>query len=75
MTDEAMIRELVTGWARAVHTGDLNGVLANHDSDIVMFDVPPPFDGVRASTRTGTAGRRSSNGSDRAPSSRSWSST
>jgi ketosteroid isomerase-like protein len=30
-----------------VHTGDLDGVLADHATDIVMFDVPPPNDGVR----------------------------
>lgn len=47
MTNEAAIRELITGWAEAVHTGDLDRVLADHDSDIVMFDVPPPYDGVR----------------------------
>ena len=32
---------------RAVHAGDLDGVLADHAADIVMFDVPPPEDGVR----------------------------
>jgi uncharacterized protein (TIGR02246 family) len=47
MTDEAAIRELITGWADAVHTGDLGTLLADHDSDIVMFDVPPPHRGVR----------------------------
>ena len=47
MTDEAAIRELITRWADAVHTGDLDTVLADHDPDIVMFDVPPPYDGVR----------------------------
>ena len=47
MTDEAAIRELVTRWADAVHSGDLKSVLKDHDSDIVMFDVPPPHDGVR----------------------------
>jgi uncharacterized protein (TIGR02246 family) len=30
-----------------VHAGDLAGVLADHAEDIVMFDVPPPYDGVR----------------------------
>jgi hypothetical protein len=30
-----------------VHTGDLDGVLGDHDDDIVMFDVPPPHEGVR----------------------------
>lgn len=47
MDDEATIRELITRWAEAVHTGDIDTVLADHDSDIVMFDVPPPYDGVR----------------------------
>lgn len=47
MSDEAAIRELITNWAEAVHTGDLETLLAHHDSDIVMFDVPPPPLGVR----------------------------
>lgn len=47
MTDEEQIRDLVASWARAVHAGDLDGVLADHADDIVMFDVPPPDDGVR----------------------------
>ena len=46
-TDEDQIRTLITRWAEAVHTGDLAGVLADHANDIVMFDVPPPQDGVR----------------------------
>jgi len=41
------IRRLVESWARAVHEGDLAGVLADHADDIVMFDVPPPEDGAR----------------------------
>jgi uncharacterized protein (TIGR02246 family) len=45
--DETTIRELIEGWARAVHAGDLDGVLADHAEDIVMFDVPPPDDGIR----------------------------
>ena len=47
MTDDAQIRRLIEGWARAVHGGDLDTVLADHAEDIVMFDVPPPYDGVR----------------------------
>jgi uncharacterized protein (TIGR02246 family) len=47
MSDEESIRELITRWADAVHTGDLETVLADHDRDIVMFDVPPPYDGLR----------------------------
>ena len=45
--DEDEIRQLIQRWARAVHEGDLAGVLAEHDPGIVMFDVPPPHDGVR----------------------------
>jgi uncharacterized protein (TIGR02246 family) len=41
------IEELVRTWARAVHEGDLDTVLARHADDIVMFDVPPPHAGVR----------------------------
>lgn len=47
MTDEAAIRHLIIQWAQAVHTGDLKSVLAEHDPEIVMFDVPPPHDGLR----------------------------
>ena len=45
--DERTIRALIERWAKAVHDGDLDAVLADHDPDIVMFDVPPPNDGVR----------------------------
>ena len=45
--DEQQIRELIERWARAVHAGDMGGVLADHADDIVMFDVPPPYEGVR----------------------------
>jgi len=44
---ESTIRTLIETWAEAVHTGDLDTVLADHADDIVMFDVPPPEDGVR----------------------------
>ena len=45
--DEQQIRTLVERWVEAVHAGDLDGVLADHAQDIVMFDVPPPREGVR----------------------------
>ena len=47
MSDETAIRELIFRWADAVHVGALETVLVDHDPDIVMFDVPPPYDGVR----------------------------
>ena len=45
--DESRIRTLIERWADAVHAGDLDGVSTDHATDIVMFDVPPPQDGVR----------------------------
>jgi uncharacterized protein (TIGR02246 family) len=45
--DEQQIRAMVRNWADAVHRGDLETVLDGHAGDIVMFDVPPPHDGVR----------------------------
>lgn len=47
MDDDTAIRDLITGWAGAIRAGDLDAVVADHDRDIVMFDVPPPYDGVR----------------------------
>jgi uncharacterized protein (TIGR02246 family) len=47
MTDEEQIRDLVERWAAAVGDGDIGAVLADHAPDIVMFDVPPPEQGVR----------------------------
>lgn len=47
MADDAeQIRTLVEQWAAAVHRGDMEGVLADHADDIVMFDVPPPHQGI-----------------------------
>ena len=37
------IRELVENWAMAVRNEDMDGVLAHHADDVVMFDVPPPL--------------------------------
>jgi uncharacterized protein (TIGR02246 family) len=45
--DEQQIRTLIESWADAVHAGDLETVVAAHAVDIIMFDVPPPYDGVR----------------------------
>ena len=41
--DEVVIRSLVEDWAAAVRRKDMTGILRNHSSDIVMFDVPPPL--------------------------------
>jgi ketosteroid isomerase-like protein len=47
MSDTDDIRELITRWVDAVQSCDLEGVLARHHPAIVMFDVPPPYDGIR----------------------------
>ena len=42
-TAEDEIRELIERWSRAVRELDLAGIRADHDPDMLMFDVPPPF--------------------------------
>jgi uncharacterized protein (TIGR02246 family) len=42
-TDEARIRMLVEDWARAVRAKDMDGALAHHADDIVIFDAPLPL--------------------------------
>jgi uncharacterized protein (TIGR02246 family) len=40
--EEAAIRNLIEAWASAVRASDINGVIAHHTDDVLMFDVPPP---------------------------------
>ena len=42
-SNEIQIRTLVENWAKAVREGDMDGILANHTKDVVMFDVPMPL--------------------------------
>lgn len=44
--NEIQIRELVENWAKAVRTRDLPTILAHHSDNIVMYDVPEPFESV-----------------------------
>lgn len=39
---EAEIRELIQDWATSVGNLDLEGAVAHHADDMLMFDVPPP---------------------------------
>ncbi len=41
--DEAELRELIARWSKAVREEDLAGIRADHDPEILMFDVPPPL--------------------------------
>jgi ketosteroid isomerase-like protein len=43
VNNEAQIRALIERWAKAVREENRAAILADHDSDILMFDVPPPF--------------------------------
>ena len=42
-TDEAQIRALIEQWSKAVRDENRAAIRSNHDADILMFDVPPPF--------------------------------
>src|SRR4051812_26101854 len=42
-TAEDQIKTVIEAWAAAVRRHDLAGILAHHEPDIVMFDVPPPL--------------------------------
>jgi uncharacterized protein (TIGR02246 family) len=42
-TNEAELRALIARWSQAVRDQDLAGIRADHDPDVLMFDVPPPF--------------------------------
>jgi ketosteroid isomerase-like protein len=41
--NENQIRTLVENWAAAVRARDIEGAVAHHTDDIVMFDVPLPL--------------------------------
>jgi uncharacterized protein (TIGR02246 family) len=39
---ELEVRALIERWAKAVRNHDREGIVADHDSEMVMFDVPAP---------------------------------
>jgi uncharacterized protein (TIGR02246 family) len=41
--DEVAVRGVIESWTSAVRRRDIAGILKSHSSDVVMFDVPPPF--------------------------------
>jgi len=43
VTDETLIRDLLEKWATATRFGNNDEVLANHASDVTIFDVLPPM--------------------------------
>jgi ketosteroid isomerase-like protein len=42
-SDGVAMRTIIESWAKAVREKDIEGILANHTDDIVLFDVPLPF--------------------------------
>ena len=45
-SNETEIREIIRNWAAAVRNKNIDAILAHHADDIVMYDVPPPFESV-----------------------------
>ena len=43
LNDEAQIQALIERWAKAVREENRSAIRADHDPEILMFDVPPPF--------------------------------
>lgn len=41
--EEIQIKALLENWADAVRRHDLPAILAHHERDMVMFDLPPPL--------------------------------
>ncbi|HSZ84884.1 MAG TPA: nuclear transport factor 2 family protein [Puia sp.] len=41
--NKTQIKELIENWAKAVRSRDIDAILAHHSKDIVLFDVPEPF--------------------------------
>jgi uncharacterized protein (TIGR02246 family) len=41
--DEQEIQALIERWAKAVRDENRPGIRADHDPEMLMFDVPPPF--------------------------------
>src|SRR6185312_4865673 len=44
--NEKQVRQLVENWAKAVRDKNIDGILAHHSQDIVMYDVPEPFQSI-----------------------------
>ena len=53
-TEETRIKALLETWADAVRRHDVPAILACHEPDMVMFDLPPPLQckGIEAYERT-----------------------
>lgn len=43
LDDNRIIRELITAWESAIRNQDIEGVVAHHAADILLFDVVAPL--------------------------------
>jgi ketosteroid isomerase-like protein len=41
--NQLLIRKIIENWAKAVRARDIDGIMAHHAPDILLFDVPEPF--------------------------------
>lgn len=46
MENSAQLTQLIQNWARAVRNRDIAAIMSHHAEQIVMYDVPPPFQSV-----------------------------
>jgi ketosteroid isomerase-like protein len=44
--NEVQIKKLIEDWAEAVRQRDIEKILAHHSEEVVMYDVPKPFQSV-----------------------------
>ena len=44
--NEILIRQVIENWARAFRYKDMQTILAYYSNDIVLYDVPMPFQSV-----------------------------
>src|ERR1700760_1619932 len=44
--NETQVRQIIEDWAKAVREQDMEKILAHHSEDMVMFDVPEPFQSI-----------------------------
>lgn len=49
-TEAILIRQIIENWAAAVRNRDIEAIPANHSKDIVMYDVPKPFQSIGIDT-------------------------
>lgn len=58
--DEAQIRTLIEDRVKAVRAKNINGVMSNHASDVLSFDVVNPLHNIPAQIRLENARRSGS---------------